>query len=654
MPQPTTITTHARPASDAALMTHSLASATEVVSEPTMTPLSPPSPSVSGLFLSSSSNTEWTDEMLRLLCGSPAVGPNVFGIPCSTAAQRAYSKYSLETQQGFKRLQTQDSGTVEHRTIAFSTHLTISRWEPVAPAATPLSKTQSTIGPENTSEMTTEPQDNAPSQVAGRKHIQGSPRIKQEASSPKSDPVLAARLMSLANYIRHIVSLTSGNSPVHTASELVYRRLQQLQQQQQQQREHKLRATLSPQPRESLQPVDQSRAPCETAAATALPSPLSARPGPIRSSDLTKRYRGQSEYADHRTRRLQYHSQQQSQQSSSDLHAAMPSPISPLVNLKKAGRTFSVVSGAEKKPSLSPLLKTPFPNITLTLALIYVDRLKAKYPEAKGEQGCSHRLFLVAYIIAAKYRCTVELASLMRECEHVLRRQFRDGTDNDNEQDEQDVYNAPSRDYEDLDQTTGDRSNGLENPLKAALKQHRRKEGRDAIQELKDALARAEVVFSNYEWVRLLSLGSFFRPPAPPASTPTLTQPVTTASNKSMYASDPTLVAVKTEEDDSITRPLKPSAKSLPINASPRAREEDSDQNDCGFKKLKVDTSAFRAMTAPAMATPLTASAMTSGLLQVEDLDRMEAEFLTFLDFDLCSRSQDLDTCWSLLVGNKN
>ena len=51
-----------------------------------------------------------------------------------------------------------------------------------------------------------------------------------------------------------------------------------------------------------------------------------------------------------------------------------------------------------------------------------------------------------------------------------------------------------------------------------------------------------------------------------------------------------------------------------------------------------------------------TASSSQTGagsILQVEDLDRMEAEFLTFLNFDLATMSHDLETCWNLLVGKK-
>ncbi|ORY06204.1 hypothetical protein K493DRAFT_310705 [Basidiobolus meristosporus CBS 931.73] len=49
---------------------------------------------------------------------------------------------------------------------------------------------------------------------------------------------------------------------------------------------------------------------------------------------------------------------------------------------------------------------TPLPSfsaIALIFALIYVERLKRLHPNARGEAGCGHRLFLVSYMVASKY-----------------------------------------------------------------------------------------------------------------------------------------------------------------------------------------------------------------------------------------------------------
>ncbi|KAK9763588.1 hypothetical protein K7432_009596 [Basidiobolus ranarum] len=45
----------------------------------------------------------------------------------------------------------------------------------------------------------------------------------------------------------------------------------------------------------------------------------------------------------------------------------------------------------------------PFPTVALVFALIYVERLKKLHPNARGEAGCGHRLFLVSYMVACKY-----------------------------------------------------------------------------------------------------------------------------------------------------------------------------------------------------------------------------------------------------------
>ncbi|KAF8978293.1 hypothetical protein BGZ52_006191, partial [Haplosporangium bisporale] len=53
----------------------------------------------------------------------------------------------------------------------------------------------------------------------------------------------------------------------------------------------------------------------------------------------------------------------------------------------------------------------------------------------------------------------------------------------------------------------------------------------------------------------------------------------------------------------------------------------------------------------PQSVTPATPGTLTpaGAILQVEDLDRMESEFLTFLKGDLATMSHDLETCWNLL-----
>ncbi|RUS34632.1 hypothetical protein BC938DRAFT_479422 [Jimgerdemannia flammicorona] len=43
------------------------------------------------------------------------------------------------------------------------------------------------------------------------------------------------------------------------------------------------------------------------------------------------------------------------------------------------------------------------PVITLALATVYIDRLRKKYPTTQGASGCTQRLFLMSYIMAAKF-----------------------------------------------------------------------------------------------------------------------------------------------------------------------------------------------------------------------------------------------------------
>ncbi|KAI1302165.1 hypothetical protein EDD11_005656 [Mortierella claussenii] len=423
-----------------------------------------------------------------------------------------------------------------------------------------------------------------------------------------------------------------------------------------------------------------------------LPSPLSAGPGPIKSTPLSsRRHRYSSEYHDYAARRQMHHQQQQQQQQSQDsiqglyehehlqqrqqdttpldppmthIHR-LPSPTSPAFF---SGRRFSqerqqhqqyqqrqqssvdsmlspfIVSA---KP-FPPLLKVPFPNLTLTLALIYVDRLKAKYPEAKGEAGCSHRLFLVAYILAAKYRCSVELAALLQEHNnHIIDREVQelerladdDGSDNSSD-------NTMSR----------RNSTNVNNDLTE--------------QRLWEARSRAELIFSNHEWVRLLSLGSFFRPPSTPQASPTSPSSavagetgVGIAAKLSLNAAASARISptqpmhVQAHPSTSTLSPssgdFKPEPKPLPIQSTPLPIASTTSAFVSSDTTKNTPAPTSKVASKPAALPQSAPITWTSSILQVEDLDRMEAEFLTFLDFDLSTKSPDLDTCWSLLVGSK-
>ncbi|KAF9284397.1 hypothetical protein BGZ68_004705 [Mortierella alpina] len=519
----------------------------------------------------------------------------LFGMPCSDAGQRSYSKHNGDVAKSFHRLQRMDSGTVQYRTIAFSTHLTVSRWEhsDESTATATTSTSMKTPSPEPSSVATFAEEEET---KFGTKCLTpASDRKQPQQPQNGNDISQAARLMSLANYIRHIITLTSGKSLLHSPSALMQQRLVAMQQQQQQMRQRQLRKLQGWRP-SSTDVVSSNRE-------THLPSPLSAGPGPIKpsASISTRRHRHASEYHDHQLRRQLHHSQQIQQREQNPLCLSqleaeghpLPSPISPL----------APVGEKQMKPNqitlqFPPLLSIPFPNLTLTLALIYVDRLKAKYPEAKGEPGCSHRLFLVAYIIAAKYRCIVELAALMQESDNA-------GSAADDADEIQDAVPAASE---------HDQSKPIE-------------------ERLSEARSRAELIFSNHEWVRLLSLGSFFRP------LNSVVAGAGAAATKSTHVQDSsaTLPTQPVERsscgDDALSSTQKPEPKSLLIQAVPPAGDTKNE--------VKVGEGV----------TPSPAP-MQATILQVEDLDRMEAEFLTFLSFDLSTRGQDIDTCWNLLIGN--
>ncbi|KAG0279273.1 hypothetical protein BGZ95_001748 [Linnemannia exigua] len=260
------------------------------------------------------------------------------------------------------------------------------------------------------------------------------------------------------------------------------------------------------------------------------------------------------------------------------------------------------------------LPKVPFPNLTLTLALIYVDRLKAKNPEAKGEPGCSHRLFLIAFIIAAKYRCSVSLSpspEVSAQSENSL---FYDPPVVPEEEDE------------------GEEELSLETRL------------------------NAELIFSNHAWVRLLNLGSFARTPTSAAvsggSGPTgQTLPISSSEQQQ-------------QQQQQQRMPESPMMSSVP--PSPQVSETSTMASN-----TPVPTTPTQGQTPTQAQPPQSLSSImhssvggasnsngTVGvagtMLQVEDLDRMEAEFLTFLNFDLATMTHDLETCWNLLVGKKD
>lgn len=147
------------------------------------------------------------------------------------------------------------------------------------------------------------------------------------------------------------------------------------------------------------------------------------------------------------------------------------------------------------------------------------------------------------------------------------------------------------------------------------------------------ARSKAQMILSNHEWVRLLRLGSFFRPPVAPTTEVSEEAPSTTSVSKGttlVARTSPAqpMVASSTCRDGSSLSEPKP----LPIQS--RASQSEGSTPE-GARRVSASSHA------------------SSSILQVEDLDRMETEFLTFLDYDLSTRSQDLNTCWNLLVGEQ-
>ncbi|KAI9240649.1 MAG: hypothetical protein BYD32DRAFT_407713 [Podila humilis] len=476
---------------------------------------------------------------------SPQVHPPIsarFVNHRSEVVQRAYSGQCSEMKESFARLQQIDSGKVEYRTIAFSTHLTVSRWEP------PITTT------------TTTP--NSPSDPSVEQHAQ--------QQKPKQDP---ARLVSLANYIRHIVSLTSGipSTPAQAQAQ--------------------------------AQSQAQMHTKKEEQKKTTPPSShASSGPGPIKS-DRGHAHRFSPHY--HHTRRAgpqSRHFNRLDSESGAERysqHSAEGPYDSSSEPLDDGPRYSSIEYQHPRRQSLSsptqatpphqdslssPLLRVLYPNLTLTLALIYVDRLKAKYPEAKGEAGCSHRLFLIAFIIAAKYRCSVE---------------FSPPTSDDSRASHEHEYQ-------------------LEHSVEARW--------------------NAEMVFSNHAWVRLLNLGSFHRS-IPPSTAP---------ASSSLTSADPRASDNRSMDEDRSGTSMQ---RSTPALSQPSPSSIQTSQDMSMSIPNPDETSNPRAQLQSV--TPATPGTLTpaGAILQVEDLDRMESEFLTFLKGDLATMSHDLETCWNLLVG---
>ncbi|KAG0376709.1 hypothetical protein BGX24_007328 [Mortierella sp. AD032] len=375
-----------------------------------------------------------------------------------------------------------------------------------------------------------------------------------------------------------------------------------------------------------------------------------------------RRHRQTSEYHDHAARRQHHHHQQQQQQLqtpapfdlASVVQDPLPSPTSPILQvgrrssqpqqqLHNTGNEQPAAVGAGSKLALT-LPKVPFPNLTLTLALIYVDRLKEKNPSAKGEPGCSHRLFLVAYIIAAKYRCSVELAALLQE-------QYRSDASTTSFTDEK-----GSDQGEVVDKSTIGGVNSNNNSCSSE------EEAKSIDQRICEARSRAEVILSNQAWVQLLSLGSFMRP-IKPASSATTNNNATAAVSARTSPSQPMNRSIVSNATGTLELGSGVEAKPLPIQSLPStttttttplsANERLVDETAVTHGAQQNQTVSPPSSNSTSPSTALPPQSPPSSILQVEDLNRMESEFLTFLDYDLAARSQDLDTCWGLLVGNK-
>ncbi|KAF9137586.1 hypothetical protein BGX30_010099 [Mortierella sp. GBA39] len=501
-------------------------------------------------------------------------------------------------KSGFDRLQRLDSGKVEYRTIAFCTHLTVSRWEAAA-----------SVAPTSSSEE--------------------SASTASPTTSSRNNPNHSAQLLSLANYIRHILSLTTGNTNAQP-----------------------------PQANANNQPQKQETTPKPTNTNNAQEIHTS-NSRPLKAlSNRRHRHRYSPDYHDHAGQRHARHqdwqysdyptdSQQQhmirpesSFQGPDDQgyregnndrydHHSAPQHFHPQQQQPHQHRypqqhqhqhdQYDPSYPAVHHRNLPQLPKVPFPNLTLTLALIYVDRLKAKNPEAKGEQGCSHRLFLIAFIIAAKYRCSVALSPPLHSQES---------------ESENSLYYDP--------------------PVVP--------EEEDEEQQSLESRLNSELIFSNHAWVRLLNLGSFARTPATPTSAGSgnmrncggQTLPISSSSGgqhqHQQQALSPRMSAsVPPSPQVSETSTM---ASNTPVPTTPTQGQTPT-HAQTQPQQLQSLSYIMHSVTQNPSSSSSSANAAGS-VLQVEDLDRMEAEFLTFLNFDLATMSHDLETCWNLLVGKKD
>ncbi|KAI9316639.1 hypothetical protein BX666DRAFT_1945333 [Dichotomocladium elegans] len=74
-----------------------------------------------------------------------------------------------------------------------------------------------------------------------------------------------------------------------------------------------------------------------------------------------------------------------------------------------------------RNPSALPTL---CPSVALLIAMRYIDRLKKKYTSIRGAVGCSHRLVVVAYMMATKY-IHASLRLVVNEDDDQLRQRQR-------------------------------------------------------------------------------------------------------------------------------------------------------------------------------------------------------------------------------------
>ncbi|KAF9903481.1 hypothetical protein BX616_001624 [Lobosporangium transversale] len=516
--------------------------------------------------------------------------------------QRAYSGQSSQMKRSFERLQRMDSGKVEYRTIAFCTHLTISRWEPPLPTST---------------DGSTE---------------EGSSSATSSPEAARNNPAHAARLLTLANYISHILSLTAGipNKQPHSA------------------------VAHQPKPEQAVAGNRIN----STSSSNSVSVNVSSGPGPIKS-ESGRQHRYSPDYHHHLIRRNAHHQALQPMRGHSGLQQCPQdeSVIYPYRNepsyeqsyqegphvfdqrarssarqdrhesMSRASSQF--LSHQARRPNYEhepqfqtgpprdppPLLRIPYPNLTLTLALIYVDRLKAKNKDAKGEAGCSHRLFLVAFIIAAKYRCSVELASPLTQ--------------------DMDGFNQEHGSYG-LEPSVDNRDNDNEYFVDGPLRPMSGVSTASTEQNLERS--NAELIFSNDAWVRLLNLGSFYRQPIP--ARPTANSRNQGSYHHSHHTQSSGSPNSRASSEQSMLGQPSPSATSLRVRTPSDLATQAPFHAQTSFPSNSSIINATNASP-------------TAAMLQVEDLDRMEAEFLTFLNYDLATMSHDLETCWNLLVGKK-